>query len=70
MSTQTADPELAEKFAPVAAELKKNEEKIISELLAAEGSPKDIGGYYHPDDRKAEIAMRPSETFNKIIDAI
>ena len=70
LSTQTADPELAEKFAPVAAELKKNEEKIISELLAAEGSPKDIGGYYHPDDRKAEIAMRPSETFNKIIDAI
>jgi len=70
LSTQTADPELAEKFAPVAAELKKNEEKIISELLAAEGSPKDIGGYYHPDDRKAEMAMRPSETFNKIIDAI
>ncbi|RUM73662.1 MAG: NADP-dependent isocitrate dehydrogenase [Sulfurovum sp.] len=70
LSTQTADPELAEKFAPVAAELKKNEEKIISELLAAEGSPKDIGGYYHPDDRKAEAAMRPSETLNKIIDAI
>jgi isocitrate dehydrogenase len=70
LSTQTADPELAEKFAPVAAELKKNEEKIISELLAAEGSPKDIGGYYHPDDLKAEAAMRPSETLNKIIDAI
>jgi isocitrate dehydrogenase len=70
LSTQTADPELAEKFASVAAELKKNEEKIISELLAAEGSPKDIGGYYHPDDRKAEVAMRPSETLNKIIDEI
>jgi len=70
LSTQTAEPELAEKFAPVAAELKKNEEQILSELLAAEGSPKDIGGYYHPDDKKAEMAMRPSETFNKIIDAI
>ncbi len=70
LSTQTADPELAEKFAPVAEALVKNEEKIISEMLAAEGSPKDIGGYYHPDDRKAEMAMRPSETFNKIIDAI
>ncbi len=70
LSTQTADPELAAKFAPVAAELAKNEEKIISELLAAEGSPKDIGGYYHPDDAKAEMAMRPSKTLNKIIDAI
>ncbi len=70
LSTQTADPELAEKFAPVAEALIKNEEKILSELLAAEGSPKDIGGYYHPDDRKAELAMRPSETLNKIIDSI
>ncbi len=70
LSTQTADPELAEKFAPIAEELVKNEEKIISELLAAEGSPKDIGGYYHPDDKKAELAMRPSATLNKIIDSI
>jgi isocitrate dehydrogenase len=70
LSTQTAVPELAEKFAPIAEELVKNEEKILSELLAAEGSPKDIGGYYHPDDKKAELAMRPSATFNKIIDSI
>jgi isocitrate dehydrogenase len=70
LATQTADAELAEKFAPVAAELKKNEETIIKELLAAEGEAKDIGGYYHPDDAKAEAAMRPSETLNKIIDAI
>jgi len=70
LSTQTAAPDLAEKFAPVAEELIKNEEKILSELMEAEGSPKDIGGYYHPDDRKAELAMRPSETLNKIIDSI
>jgi len=62
--------ELAEKFAPVAAALKENEEKIISELLAAEGKPQDIGGYYNADDAKAEAAMRPSATLNAIIDAI
>ncbi len=70
LSTQTADTELAEKFTPVADALAKNEEKILSELLAAEGSPKDIGGYFHPDDAKAEAAMRPSATLNSIIDAI
>ena len=70
LSTQTADTELAEKFTPVADALVKNEEKILSELLAAEGSPKDIGGYFHPDDTKAEVAMRPSATLNSIIDAI
>ncbi|AKF25387.1 isocitrate dehydrogenase [Sulfurovum lithotrophicum] len=70
LETQTADAELAEKFAPVADALRKNEEKIIAELLAAEGSAKDIGGYYHPNDSKAEAAMRPSETLNSIIDAI
>jgi len=70
LSTQTADAELAEKFTPVADALAKNEEKILEELLAAEGSPKDIGGYFHPDDAKAEAAMRPSATLNSIIDAI
>jgi len=70
LSTQTADTALAEKFTPVADALAKNEEKILEELLAAEGSPKDIGGYFHPDDAKAEAAMRPSVTLNSIIDAI
>jgi isocitrate dehydrogenase len=60
------DAELAAKFAPVAKALTENEDKIISELLASEGSPKDIGGYFHPDD----AAMRPSVTLNAIIDAI
>ncbi len=57
-------------FAEVAKALKENEEKILEELLAVEGKPADIGGYYHPDDEKAEKAMRPSETLNKIIDSI
>jgi len=70
LSTQTAEPALAEKFTPIADALAKNEEKILEELLAAEGSAKDIGGYYHPNEAKAEAAMRPSATFNSIIDAI
>ncbi|NKQ41579.1 MAG: NADP-dependent isocitrate dehydrogenase [Sulfurovum sp.] len=65
-----SDTELATKFAPVAASLKDNEAKIIAELLATEGSPKDVGGYFKPDDAKAEAAMRPSATLNAIIDAI
>ncbi len=62
--------ELAEKFAPVAEALKENEAKIIEELLAVEGKPADIGGYYKPNDELAEKAMRPSATLNGIIDAI
>lgn len=65
-----SDAELAAKFAPVATALKNNEAKIMEELLAVEGKPQDIGGYFHPDDAKAEAAMRPSATFNAIIDAI
>ncbi len=61
---------LAERFAPVAKALQENEDKIIEELLAVEGKAQDIGGYYHPDDAKAEAAMRPSATLNAIIDAI
>ena len=65
-----SDAELAAKFAPVAAALKENEDKIMAELLAAEGKPQDIGGYFHPNDELAEKAMRPSATLNSIIDAI
>jgi len=64
------NPELAAKFAPVAATLTENEDKIISELLSVEGKEQDIGGYFHPDDAKAEAAMRPSVTLNTIIDNI
>ena len=62
--------ELAAKFAPVYKALTENEDKIIAELLASEGSKKDIGGYFHPNDAKAEAAMRPSATLNNIINNI
>ena len=65
-----ADAELAAKFAPVAKALSENEDKIIAELIASEGSAKDIGGYYKPDIAKVTAAMRPSATLNAIIDAI
>jgi len=66
----SSDKELAEKFAPIAKELADNEAKIIEELLAVEGKAQDIGGYFRPDEEKVTKAMRPSETLNKIIDAI
>jgi isocitrate dehydrogenase len=66
----SANAELAAKFAPVAKALKENEAKIMEELLAVEGKAQDIGGYFHPNDAKAEAAMRPSATLNAIIDAI
>ena len=50
--------------------LAENEGKILAELLASAGSPADIGGYYKPDDAKAEIIMRPSATLNGIIDPL
>ena len=68
LANQDEDSELKEKFAPIAEKLKENEEKIIEELMLVECKPSDIGGYYHPDDEKAEAAMRPSKTFNSIID--
>jgi isocitrate dehydrogenase len=67
---ESDNAELAAKFAPIAKDLEEKEAKIIEELLAAEGSAKDIGGYYHPDDAKAEAAMRPSATLNEIINKI
>ena len=54
----------------VAAELEKNVDKIDAELLAAQGAPVDIGGYFRPDPVKTEQAMRPSATLNAIIDAM
>ncbi|MCH9812672.1 MAG: NADP-dependent isocitrate dehydrogenase [Epsilonproteobacteria bacterium] len=62
--------ELAAKFAPVAEALTAKEEQIMSELMAVEGKAQDVGGYFNPDDAKAEAAMRPSATLNSIIDAI
>jgi len=70
LASQTGDAELAAQFAPVAKALIENEAKIIEELLAVEGKVQDIGGYFNPDEAKAEAAMRPSATLNKIIASI
>ncbi len=67
LATQTEDAELAATFAPVAEELVANSEAIDAELIAVQGSPADIGGYYRPDGDKAAAVMRPSETFNRIL---
>ena len=64
------DVELAARFVAPAEALIDNEEKILAELLAAQGKPVDIGGYYKPDDALATGAMRPSPTLNAIIDSI
>ncbi|WP_418005245.1 NADP-dependent isocitrate dehydrogenase [Mycobacterium sp. PDNC021] len=64
LARQTDDAELAAKFAPLAKTLAENEEKIVAELAAAQGSPADIGGYYAPDPEKTAAVMRPSTTFN------
>ncbi|NPA11392.1 MAG: NADP-dependent isocitrate dehydrogenase, partial [Epsilonproteobacteria bacterium] len=64
------DKDLEAKFKPVAKELRENEEKILSEIAAVEGKPAEIEGYYHPNEEKVAKYMRPSETFNKIIDAL
>ena len=70
LAEQSEDAELKEKFTTIAEELAANEEKINEELIGAQGNPIDIGGYYHPDFEKISNAMRPSPTFNAIIDSI
>jgi len=70
LAAQTADKKIAEKFTKIAKDLADNTAKIDQELLAAQGKPQDVGGYYHPNDAKASKAMRPSATLNRIIDAI
>jgi isocitrate dehydrogenase len=67
LAQQTEDAELAASFSAVAGELVSNEETIVGELAAVQGSPVDIGGYYRPDEAKASAVMRPSVTLNKVI---
>jgi len=70
LAGQAKDKELQARFAPVARKLGENEARIAGDLIAAQGKPMDIGGYYDPDPAKASKAMRPCATFNAIIDAI
>jgi isocitrate dehydrogenase len=67
LAAQTKDKELQAKFAPLAKTLADNEAKINAELLAAQGKPVDMGGYYKPDFAKTSAAMRPSATLNAAI---
>lgn len=68
LATQNDDRDLKDRFSPVADALTAAEEKITQELLAAQGKPVDIGGYYLPDENKCTAVMRPSATLNAIID--
>src|SRR6202158_3182992 len=70
LAGQTRDKDLQARFAKVAKQLEENEAKINEELIAAQGKPVDMGGYYHPNFGKTSKAMRPSATLNGIIDAI
>jgi isocitrate dehydrogenase len=68
LAAQSDDRELAARFAPIAKAMADNEAKITAELIACQGKPVDLGGYYRPDPKKAAIALRPSSTLNAIID--
>ena len=70
LAAQTQDAELQARFSKVAKQLAENEAKIVAELNAAQGRPVDIGGYFRPNPGLASKAMRPSPTFNAIVDAI
>ena len=69
-AAQTKDEVLQSTFDQVAKEMRANEQVIVDELIAAQGDPQDVGGYYQPDPALAGKAMRPSVTLNRIIDGI
>ena len=67
LAAQFNDADLASSFAPLADALSAGEDQIVAELVAVQGSPCDVGGYYRPNDDLASAAMRPSETFNNAL---
>jgi isocitrate dehydrogenase len=67
LAAQEEDAALKAEFAPIAAALVENETKIVEELNAVQGKPVEIGGYYHPDEKLVEAAMRPSGVLNGIL---
>ncbi len=67
LTQQTQDAALAQVFAPIAQSLAAEEAVIVAELAAAQGKPQDLGGYYHADSARLSQAMRPSDTFNRIL---
>ena len=69
VAAQTEDAELAASFTKLAEGLAANEQKIVDELIACQGSPVDMGGYFQPDEAKVGKLMRPSATLNALLDA-
>jgi isocitrate dehydrogenase len=67
LASQSQDANLAAAFSALATGLRENESVIAGELLAVQGAPTDLGGYYRPDAAKTEAVMRPSKTFNAIL---
>jgi isocitrate dehydrogenase len=70
LADQTDDPDLAERFTPLAERLEADEDTIVAELAEAQGDAVELGGYYHPDPEKTAAAMRPSETFNRALESL
>jgi len=70
LAAQNEDQDLKDRFTSVAQNLEAKESVIFEEMNASKGQPKDIGGYYRPDSEKVEAAMRPSATFNAILDSL
>jgi isocitrate dehydrogenase len=70
LADQTADADLAKRFAPLAKRLESDEEGILSEMSGVQGSAVELGGYYHPDAKKSAAAMRPSTTFNAALESL
>jgi isocitrate dehydrogenase len=70
LAAQSADAELKKIFTPVAEKLTAAEKQIVAELLAVQGKAADVGGYYQPDEKKADAALRPSGTLNSILDSV
>jgi len=70
LAEQNDDTVIKNRFSKIAKEIEVNENKIVEELLAVQGKPVDLGGYYMPDEDKASSVMRPSNTLNRIIDEI
>jgi len=70
LAKQNEDAQLAATFAPVAAALAENGDKIVGEMIAVQGKPVDIGGYYRPDAKLVDQVMRPSATLNGIISSL
>jgi isocitrate dehydrogenase len=70
LAAQTDDAQLAEAFGALAVALSEQEQVIVDELIAVQGSPVDLGGYYRPDAAKAAAVMRPSATLNQALSTL